>query len=296
MTKINRNSDSNDQDLQTTTSLKEEALKYNRLRVAEFDRITKHDIDNDYLQKIEIDKLTKQIKYYKDSYQRDTVLNPYPNFYNQGYEIALRKENPLLTEIEDIETIRVNRNGSRIFKIDKVIEGNIYHQITYLLPGSKMNTVIQGYADALFMDYLQSDPKTRACQVGLISNLPTLSEIRAIGISPKFTSLEMSFIVDHFSSAFRCKNKNNKPFLEEDEIIRFLALAFTDIPVEKGMFKINEGKGEMGKVIRNIFYKFWDSANRDHQENRSNYKMYKKLVLNNFSNWDEKQINENFRK
>lgn len=167
----------------------------------------------------------------------------------------------------------------------------------------KFHLFIQGYADSeMFkftyelLGFFVDDDTLKS----ISKNNLTLSEI-----DMKFEQLKkkesivkvavpMAIITDYFRTELSRLNREGRPYLSTSEIIQFLTQAFIDR--EKfTKLTIDLASDEKTYVIQNIFFKFWDVARKQFNTSSNNKVFYKRLVEENFSNFEE--VNDHtFRK
>lgn len=104
--------------------------------------------------------------------------------------------------------------------------------------------------------------------------------------------LPMKNVVEHFKILTEKKNKNNEPYLTQQQFVSFLKKGFLN-DSNQSIQKINCSAGEKGLII-NRFYGLYNLAVSQYSH-ISKKETFIKLFVNCFDNWDEQTVKPFFK-
>ena len=113
-----------------------------------------------------------------------------------------------------------------------------------------------------------------------------------------FNEMPLTEVKEHFMQLKTLKGKNGKPYLKEEELNKFLKIAFKEYnkespPTEK--IKIEYNDGEKGNIIK-IFYSFFDKSKIAYEPTQNVKEKYVKLLTDYFQGFDFVKVSNNFNK
>lgn len=104
-------------------------------------------------------------------------------------------------------------------------------------------------------------------------------------------SMPLKIPIEHFKIFVDIENRNGNPYLSKEQFISFIKRVFLN---DKSIDKISFDIGSRGKLfVIKRFYEFYQKAIRFENTNQCRDK-YIKLVSDNFTNWDYKDLKDNF--